>query len=93
MSLLLISLIAAVGVAFALYTFAPDRTRRALDFVDNARQVVFGIGALLFAFVFITSGNEALIIVGFVILVYLAVYALFDVETQDVKRAYRKVRP
>lgn len=89
----LIVFVLAIATAFALYKLFPEETKTAVRALDVTRTTVFFVGGVLFALVFIGSGNRLLIFVGFMILVYLAVKGLTDYDRSDVERVFKMVKP
>lgn len=79
---LVIGLIVAFGVAFALVSLYPDTTERWLRRLMLARKVIFGIGLFIFAVFLVATGASYLPFIGGALLVIIFVYLLVDPENE-----------
>lgn len=73
-----IGLLAALGAAALLYTFANETTGRVFNAVVTIRRIIFGVFSLLFGISLLLTGVTALVFVGAVILFMAALYVLYD---------------
>ena len=62
----------AVLVGIALAVIFPDMTQAILEAIAKARRITSAVFFALFAFVFIASGVEILVVIGVLMLVYAA---------------------
>lgn len=82
----------AIGTAFFIYKMFPDTTKSLVRALDITRTTVFFVGTVLFALVFIGSGNSLLIFIGFILLVYISIKGLTDYDREDIKQAYDTIK-
>lgn len=76
-ALLILLAVIAIGVITA-YWF-PTKTQRLVQRILFARRIIFGVGAIIVAFVFIGTGNAYLVLLGgftFLIMVWVGFFEI-----------------
>ena len=82
-----LSLIAlAFIVAFLAVKFYPEQTNRQFRRIVNARRVVVGVLGFLFALVFIRTGAFWLVLIGFIIILYMAIYLILEEPHKEMQQ-------
>ncbi|RLM32624.1 hypothetical protein [Haloarcula sp. Atlit-120R] len=84
-TLLVIAMV--VVAALVLIRFFPETTKLWFNRIRTARMLVFGIGGLIFALAFISSGSPLLMFVGGLMLLYGVLWILFDDVTDTILEA------
>jgi len=68
----------AVGVAYGLLRLYPDLTKTWFRRIMTARQIIGGGALLVVGLLFIGSGATPLVLAGFAILLYAALFLLLE---------------
>lgn len=84
-------IVAVIVLTFALYTVWPRGVARWVHRIDRARRALTALWWLLLAVVFIASGYLPLMLVGAVVLLYMALLALEGEDPGDLLRNPREV--
>jgi len=74
----IIAIALAFGLSYALVRLRPEHTKRWFRRVMRARQVVGGIFLIALAVFMIGTGVSVLVLVGFAILLYAALFLLLE---------------
>jgi len=90
MAVEVIAVLVAFGVAYALLRLYPEVTKTWFRRVMRTRQIIGGVVILILALIFIGSGATPLVVAGFVILLYAALFFLLERPHATIVSAVRR---
>lgn len=80
----IVFIVAAIVTAYLAVRLFPEATRRWFNRAMAARKTILGVVAVIVAFAFVASGYPPLVILGFLMFVYIALYLFFEEPHEEV---------